>query len=177
MLPADDLVAMARRLKRGRLMPDDRGMRCEVDRTGLERLIPHRGPMLLVDGLAAVDLQGPAVRGWRRLSASDLGFDGHFPGEPVYPGVLVVEAIGQLALTLLHFADAGTIDLPAVGRSRRVRATHVHHAAFLAPFVPGDTMNLHAEVVESGLTMIAIGQAYNNDTLAAYAVSEVYIDE
>lgn len=177
MLPPDDLFAMTRRLKRGRLMPDDRGMRCEVDRRGLERLLPHRGPMLLVDGLAAVDLQGPAVRGWRRLSASDLGFDGHFPGEPVYPGVLVVEAIGQLALTLLHFAGAGTIDLPATGRSRRVRATHVHHAAFLAPFVPGDTMHLHAEVVESGLTMIAIGQAYNDDRLAAYAVSEVYVDE
>jgi 3-hydroxymyristoyl/3-hydroxydecanoyl-(acyl carrier protein) dehydratase len=166
----------ARRLRQGPLVPIGCGAGVAIDRTGLERLMPHRGPMLLVDGIDAVDLAASAVRGWRRLKSSDPGFDGHFPDAPIYPGVLVVEAIGQLALSLLHFTSGGSIEPPAGGSGPRVRATHIHHATFLQPFAPGDLMTLHAGVVESGLTMVAMGQAYKNDELGAYAISEVYVD-
>jgi 3-hydroxymyristoyl/3-hydroxydecanoyl-(acyl carrier protein) dehydratase len=134
--------------------------------------------MLLVDTIDAIDVSGRAARGRRYLAPDDPGFAGHFPGDPIYPGALVVEAIGQLGLTLLHVTAAGIAGVLAQGQSCRVRAVHIHRATFLAPFTAGDTMTLHAQVVEDdGLTMIAAGQAWNGDRLAAFAVSEVYLDE
>lgn len=178
MTTPDWLSPVIRRVRKAPLMPDGAGTRVLFGRAELERLLPHRAPMLLVDGIDAVDVDGQAVRGHRRFDSSDLGFAGHFPGEPVYPGMLLVEAMGQLGLTLVHFALKRTAEVPGSAVPPRVRATHVHHATFLAPVMPGDRVVLHAAAVaESGLTMTVAGQAFKHDTLAAYAVAEVYIDE
>ena len=91
--------------------------------------------------------------------------------------MLVVEAIGQLALTLTHFVGAGRIDVPDDLAPKPVRAIHVHHASFVAPLRPGETMTLCARVAHDGYTMIASGQAWRGSTLAAFAISEVLVDE
>ena len=133
--------------------------------------------MLLVDAIDAIDLASLTARGHRQLAPSDRAFEGHFPTEPVYPGAFVLEAIGQLALALLHFHEAGSLTMPEHSSSRRVRPIHIHHATFLAPFGPGDTMTLHAQLEESGVTLLAYGQAYRGDMLAAVLVSEFYVDQ
>ena len=134
-------------------------------------------PMLLVDGIDIVDLATRGVRGHRLLRADDLGFAGHFPSAPIYPGVLIVEAIGQLALTLLHFVGGQRVDVPDGLAPRQVRAIHVHHASFVAPLQPGDTITLCARVAHDDYTMIATTQAWRGTTLAAFAISEVLVDE
>lgn len=177
-MPATDAYTpWLRQLKREPLVPPGTGTPVSHGRAALERLLPHRAPMLLVDGVDVVDLAAGRVRGHRHLVAADPGFAGHFPGQAIYPGVLTVEALGQLALTLLHFAGRQTTAVDGSLVPAEVRAIHIHHASFLAPFRPGDTMTLHAAVVEQGMTLVAAGQAWRGDTLAAYAISEVYVDE
>jgi len=173
----DAFTALLRQLRREPLVPAGTGTAVAHGRAALERLLPHRAPMLLVDGVDVVDLGAGRVRGYRRLAETDLGFAGHFPGQAIYPGVLTVEAMGQLGLTLLHFAGRQTADVAPSIVPAEVRAIHIHHASFLAPFRPGDTMTLHAAVVEHGMTLVAAGQAWLGDTLAACAISEVYVDE
>jgi len=133
--------------------------------------------MLLIDAVDMVDLPGRAVRGRRSVRLSDVGFAGHFPGEAVYPGALLVETMGQLGLTLLHFTSSGGHEVPADTTPPRVRATHIHYAAFLAPVLPGDDLTLYAQVVDDSFTTIAAGQAYKDGVLAACGISEVYVDE
>ena len=177
MAVTEAFTSLLRQLKREPLVPAGTGTPVAHGRAALERLLPHRAPMLLVDGVDVVDLATGRVRGHRRLADGDLGFAGHFPGQAIYPGVLTVEAMGQLGLTLLHFAGRQTVDVATSIVPAAVRAIHIHHASFLAPFRPGDTMTLRAAVVEQGMTLVAAGQAWHGDTLAAYAISEVYVDE
>lgn len=169
----EELPTILKQLRRGPLVGPDDGVRVELGVSAIERILPHRDPLRLVDRIDRVDLDQPGACGRRALRTDDPVFDGHFPDDPVYPGVLVVEAMGQLAATLTHFVGHGGVDVPDSTVPRALRATRIHHAAFFAPFGPGDTMLLHAAVLDDSWTLIAAAQAYRNEELAALAVMEV----
>jgi 3-hydroxymyristoyl/3-hydroxydecanoyl-(acyl carrier protein) dehydratase len=129
-------------------------------------LLPHRPPFLLIDAVDAVDLEHRTIRGRRALKRDDPVFKGHFPGHPVYPGVLQIEAMGQLAVCL-----AGL--MAAAGPPPRIMMTKVLNATFVAPLLPGDDLVIHGTVVEDdGLIAVTAGQIYKAGQLAALAVQE-----
>ena len=165
-----------RALRREPLFPAGCGVTVNHGRTAIERLLPHRDPLLFVDSIDRIDLSLQAVAGSVTLDAAWPLFGGHFPGDPVFPGALTVEAMGQLALTLLHFCGRTTLDVPADLPPLHVRAIRIHDATFLAPLRPTQRVEMFASIVEWNYTMIAATQAWVGSTLAACAVSEVLID-
>ena len=99
----------------------------------IEKIIPHRYPMLLVDRMVEIE-EGASGVGIKNVTANEWFFEGHFPGNRVMPGVLIVEALAQVAaITLLKNADhAGKI--PMFGGIEKMR--------FRRPVTPGDQLRL-----------------------------------
>lgn len=167
---ADHLFELAKRLKRGPLLPQGSGRTLSANEGAPARLLPHRPPFLLLDAVMTIDESARRLRATRHIAASDPVFRGHFPELPIYPGVLLVEMMGQAALATLPLAQP---EQPAAV----ARFTRIRDAAFLAPVLPGDDVDVHAEALDDGLVVTALGQVWKGDVLCAYAISEAYIDE
>lgn len=137
-------------------------------------LLPHRPPFLLIDSVDGIDRHERVIRGRRWLDAADPVFAGHFPGQPVYPGVLQIEMMGQLAICLAGLLAAGT----AGGQLPRIVLTKVLHAEFFEALRPNDSLTLHASVIEDdGLITRTAGQVFKGSALAAVCVQEgCYVD-
>jgi len=99
----------------------------------IEQIIPHRYPFLLVDRMLEIE-DGKRGVGIKNVSANEWFFEGHFPGNKVMPGVLIVEAMAQVAaVTLLNGMDAGG-KTPMFGGIEQMR--------FRKPVVPGDVLRM-----------------------------------
>jgi 3-hydroxymyristoyl/3-hydroxydecanoyl-(acyl carrier protein) dehydratase len=123
----------------------------------VERLIPHRGSMLLVDAIVGLDIERGRVSGRRRIAPDDPVFAGHFPGEPIYPGALQIEMVGQCGLCLRGLREAGGPP-PADARPAGVRLVRILEAEFMGPLRPGDDAVLLVELIEDAFTLVTLGQ-------------------
>lgn len=143
----------------------------------VERLLPHRDPFLFVDRITAFDREQEAIEGMRHIDPSDPIFAGHFPGDPIYPGVLQLESMGQLAICLSWMLANGS-SVNEAARPMDVRALKIHTATFLAPVLPGAELTMLARVlVDDGQTAVCAGQLLQNNAVTALAVMEMlYVD-
>ena len=115
--------------------------RVVLDVEAIQRLIPHRPPFLLVDRVVEYE-PGKRLVAWKSVTMSEPFFVGHFPGHPVMPGVLVLEAMAQAAALL------AILDLPAEETRKKVTyLMGIDSARFRRTVVPGDRLELEVEVV------------------------------
>ena len=106
-----------------------------VDVKQLQQMIPHRYPFLLVDRM--VDLRhGHSAVGIKNVTINEPFFQGHFPGHPVMPGVLIVESMAQTAAALVISTLGPEIGIPIV------YFMSIENAKFRKPVVPGDQLRL-----------------------------------
>ncbi len=124
-------------------MTDASGARPVVlDVEAIQRLLPHRPPFLLVDRVVAHE-PGKRLVAWKSVTMNEPFFAGHFPGHPVMPGVLVLEALAQAAALLAILALT-----PEEHRSKVTLLMGIDEARFRRPVVPGDRLELHVEIVK-----------------------------
>jgi len=113
-----------------------------VDIKRILQMIPHRYPMLMVDRVVDMHLDASAI-GIKNVSINEPFFQGHFPSEPVMPGVLIVEAMAQTAAVLV-VATFG-----AYSEGKLVYFMTIDGVRFRRPVVPGDRLELHVAKVQS----------------------------
>jgi 3-hydroxyacyl-[acyl-carrier-protein] dehydratase len=134
----------------------------KMDRRQIEDVLPHRDPMLLVDEVLTMEPRQSIVA-LKHVRASDPCFAGHFPGAPVMPGVLIIEAMAQ-AGALLLFREVPERN------SKLVFFAGIDGARFRAPVFPGDTLRLELKVLSWRDTRSKMaGKAYVGDRLVAEA--------
>lgn len=127
-------------------------------------LIPHRIPMLLIDKLTDVRL-GKSATGIKNVTMNEWFFQGHFPGHPVMPGVLIVEAMAQAAGVLV------TKSMGENSSDKLVYFMSIEEAKFRKPVVPGDTLKLKVELIKTrGNIWKFKGEAWVDDVMTDEAV-------
>jgi 3-hydroxyacyl-[acyl-carrier-protein] dehydratase len=107
----------------------------EIDVMRIMEMIPHRYPFLMIDRVRDIK-KGESAVGIKNVTASEPHFQGHFPGHPIMPGVLIVEAMAQTAAVLV--VDT----LGAESEGKLVYFMSVDNARFRKPVVPGDTLEI-----------------------------------
>ena len=129
--------------------------------TEIMKLLPHRYPMLLVDRI--LDIQETRIVGIKNVSANEQFFQGHFPGAPVMPGVLIVEAMAQCA-AVLFLRDIEDRD------KKLFLFGGVDKARFRKPVIPGDQLILECEVLARRASTVKVkGVAKVGDAVVAEA--------
>lgn len=125
--------------------------------------LPHRYPLLLVDRILETE-PGKRIVGLKNVTINEPFFTGHFPGHPIMPGVLIVEAMAQTGGVLMLSA----LDDPS---SKVVYFMSLDEVKFRRPVVPGDQLRMEVDVLQNrGATVRLAGKAYVDGQLAAEAI-------
>lgn len=134
----------------------------------IQDIIPHRYPFLLVDRIIELD-KGKRAVGIKNVSNGDAFFQGHFPGHPIMPGVLIIEALAQVGtvaiLTMPEYE--GYLGLFA----------GLDDVKFKKQVIPGDQLRLEVELVKLRKTFgVAKGRAYVGEDLAAEGTLKFFLE-
>jgi 3-hydroxyacyl-[acyl-carrier-protein] dehydratase len=130
----------------------------------IKKIIPHRYPFLLVDRITKVE-PGKFIEGFLNISITNPVFEGHFPGHPIYPGVLIIEGMAQTGAVLPYtiLGEEGVKD-------KVVYFMSIDKAKFRKPVRPGDRLVYRVELIRNrGRIWHLQGKAYVEEELVSEA--------
>ncbi len=134
----------------------------EWDITSILDILPHRYPFLLVDRITSIE-EGKSIAGYKNVTINEPFFNGHFPGHPVMPAVLIVEAMAQVGGLLL----LNSIESPY---DKLMYFMGIDNARFRRPVTPGDRLEFKLELIKAkGRTARMRGEAFVDGQLVAEA--------
>ena len=107
----------------------------------IKEIIPHRFPMLLIDRVIEMDIEDKLfVKGYKNVSVNEAYFQGHYPNEPIMPGVLQIEALAQAGAVAILSMEKYKGKTPLFAGTNKVR--------FKSKVVPGDRLDLYCEIIK-----------------------------
>ena len=131
--------------------------------------LPHRYPLLLIDRVTNL-VPGESISGYKNVTINEDMFNGHFPNQPIMPGVLIIEAAAQLS-GILAFETIGT--RPSDGKNYLFGG--VEKARFKRPVVPGDRLDLKSVIIAQRAKMMKFAiEAHVSDETACSAKITVF---
>ena len=127
------------------------------------KIVPHRYPFILIDRIINY-ISGDKLTAIKNVSINENFFQGHFPNQPVMPGVLILEAMAQAGAFLV----LNMVDNPL---EKNMFFTGISDSKFRAPVTPGDQLRLEIKLIKIKLTAVRLqGKAYVEDKLVAQAL-------
>ena len=137
-----------------------------LDVVQIQEILPHRYPFLLVDKVTSMTERENIVA-YKNVSISEPVFQGHFPGHPIYPGVMILEGMAQ-AGGILALKSSGLSDEEI--KQKVIYFMSIDGAKFRQPVKPGDKLEYRISVKKLRKTLIVLdGKAYVDDKLVAQA--------
>ena len=135
----------------------------------IQKILPHRYPFLLIDKITEME-EGKSITGVKNVTINEPFFQGHFPGNPIMPGVLITEALAQTGAVLL-------LSMPE-NKGKLGVFTGINSFKFRRQVVPGDTLTLHAELLmyRHGMGKANVKATVDGDIAAAGEISFAVID-
>lgn len=107
-----------------------------LDIKGILNILPHRFPFLLIDKITEINYEKAYIIGQKNVSANEAFFQGHFPNDPIMPGVLIMEALAQTGA--IYVSLSGNL-------GRKAFLLNINNAKFRTPVRPGDILMLRTE--------------------------------
>ncbi len=128
------------------------------------KILPHRHPFLFVDMITELEL-GERIVGVKNVTINESFFEGHFPGKPIMPGVLVIEAMAQVGGILARLSEQGSME-----KSYAIYFVGMDKVKFRKPILPGDQIVFELSAIRKGSRIWKMrGKAMVRDAIAAEA--------